>query len=63
MCVCVLCYNQVQYKNVVFLQGDEDDLHLADTGKTLRDLLIRQRQKIAGANIFDQGSGWKAGWI
>ncbi|XP_070199911.1 epidermal growth factor receptor kinase substrate 8-like isoform X2 [Littorina saxatilis] len=34
--------------------SDNDDRHLADTGKTLRDLLIRQRQKISGAGVFDQ---------
>ncbi|XP_041366479.1 epidermal growth factor receptor kinase substrate 8-like isoform X2 [Gigantopelta aegis] len=35
--------------------GSEDSAdHLADTGKTLRDLLIRQRKRIMGNNVFDQ---------
>ncbi|XP_076471438.1 epidermal growth factor receptor kinase substrate 8-like protein 1 isoform X2 [Babylonia areolata] len=36
--------------------SDSDDLdrQLTQTGKTLRDLLIRQRQKIVGTSVFDQ---------
>ncbi|KAL8618905.1 hypothetical protein ACOMHN_020324 [Nucella lapillus] len=34
--------------------SDSGDRQLADTGKTLRDLLIRQRQKILDSSVFHQ---------
>ena len=38
------------FKKFIFLDSD----YLADTGKTLRDLLIRQRKRIMGNNVFEQ---------
>lgn len=35
------------------VSDSSNDPHLAETGKTLRDLLIRQRKKIMENNVFD----------